>query len=214
MRRSSSTIAAPAPNTSCSASRTSTQRGHAAALAHLRQLQRLLARGQRPPRDLELQIERAQPEVGRRATCADDGRQHGAPAPLGRQQLRARGFGGAPVPAPEIELPADACRRRGSPRRCGPASCRAAGVRPPPASTSAPTRRILIGAGDPELRLRLSTRAAASGRRRSARAPSGSAPAAARPGTRPTTWRRRATGPAGAARRRESRPASAASASL
>src|SRR5262249_15271832 len=82
------------------------QRGHAAAFTHLRELQRLLTRRERPPRDVELEIERAEREVCVR-DLADERRQHGAAAPFARQQLRPRGFRGAPVSPPEIEFPRD-----------------------------------------------------------------------------------------------------------
>ena len=75
----------------------------------------------------------------------------------------------------------------------------AAGGRWPSTSTPALDAGELVGAGDAELRLRFEDP------RRghpqivvAARAPCGSAPAASRPGTAPTSARRRATAPAGA----------------
>ena len=99
------------------------ERGDAAALAHLRQLQRILARGQRALRDLELQIERAQLEVGV-GDVADDRRQHGAPAPFGREQLRPRGLRWRAGSGPRNPAPSRRSRRREWRRPSRPASCR------------------------------------------------------------------------------------------
>ena len=167
------------------------QRRDAAAFAHLRQLQRLLARGQRPPRDIELQVERAQLEV-RLGDLADEGRQHRAPPPLawrGAARAPPRWRGGS---GPRSRAPTPCCPRVGGLPRCAPPSIPAAGVRPPPACTSALDARILVRSRDPELRLRLQharrgePHVVVLRRARCARAP-----AAARPGTPPTTSRRR-----------------------
>src|SRR6185369_1577127 len=73
-------------------------------LAHLREAQGLLPRLERPPRDVQAQIEHAQLEVTG-GDVGDDGRGHGAPAPLGRQQFGTSRLGGAAVAAPEVQLP-------------------------------------------------------------------------------------------------------------
>src|SRR5581483_4047694 len=78
--------------------------GGAALLANLRQPQRLLTRRERPPRDLELGVERAQGEV-RVGHLADERRHDGAAAPLAGEERRARRFGRAAVASPEVELP-------------------------------------------------------------------------------------------------------------
>ena len=104
IRRWVSTISPRAEKTSCSACRTSTSGADAAALANLGQPQRLFARRQRPLRNLELEVERAQIEV-KRSNLADEARDDGAPSPLAGGDLCARGFGGAAELAPEVELP-------------------------------------------------------------------------------------------------------------
>ena len=131
------------------------QRRHAAALAHLRQLQRLLARRQRPPRDLELQVERAQPEVGV-GDLADDRRRAPRGAPTRWRAAapappRWRGGTGPRNRAPRRALPPTPQRRGGARRRRSllPRSV------PPPAWTLGVDGRILVGARDAELRLRL-----------------------------------------------------------
>lgn len=55
-------------------------------------------------REFELKIERAELEVGGSNT-GDNGSDHGAAAPLGGEKGSARGFGGAAILSPEIELP-------------------------------------------------------------------------------------------------------------
>ena len=129
------------------------QRRDTAALAHLRQLQRLLTRRQRPARDIELQVERAQLEVAV-GNLADDGRQHRAPPPSRGEQLRACRFGGAPEAAPEVQLPGRAAlesqgRRVARCRRSLRGCASAAGLH------VRAHARILIRPRDPELGLRL-----------------------------------------------------------
>jgi hypothetical protein len=129
------------------------QRGDAAGLANLSELQRLLPGCQRTLGNLELQIERTQFEV-RVGNIADDRGENSALPPLRRQQLSASRFGGPAVPAPEIQSPVD-----GTARPHGPGGCRRSRIARRTASRAGRRRhrhrRILIRSRDPELRLRL-----------------------------------------------------------
>ena len=79
------------------------QRGDAACLARPGQLQRFLARLQSTLRDLERVVELAQREVGG-GHVADQRGDDGLAVFLRAQQVRARRFGRAPQPAPDVDF--------------------------------------------------------------------------------------------------------------
>ena len=94
---------------------------HAAVQAVLEVGDRLVVQAERPPRDIELQVELAQQEVVRRHV-ADERDQHAAPPLFARQHQRQRRFALAPDAAEQIDLPREleavgrrsdaSCRRR------------------------------------------------------------------------------------------------------
>ena len=67
---------------------------------------RLVVEAQRPPGDLELQVELAQQEVVR-GDISDEGDDHAPPAEVARQHERQRRFVLAPDAAEQIELPGE-----------------------------------------------------------------------------------------------------------
>ena len=211
--RSRSAIAAPAPNTSCSAWRTSTSDVTPPLLAHLRQLQRFLARRQRAPRDIRAAGRARAGRSSASATWLTRVVDHRAAAPLAwpaaaPAPIRWRGGTGPRSRAPTAALPWIAQRRRRSRRPSSPAPR----VRPPPACDAGVDARILVRARDAELRLALAARAPRpAARRRSASARCASAPAAVRPGTPPTTARRASAGAAASRARRREWPSGAGS---
>mgnify|MGYP003693648923 CR=1 FL=1 len=151
--RSSVAISPVAPNTSCSACRTSSSdvtpprsRTCASCSDSCRDSSVRL-------RDVQFEIERPQSEV-RARHLADERRHDGAASPLGREQLRACALGGAAELAPEIQLPRRRTPESGS-RRCSATESRA----PPTAAgrdvDAGADVREFIGVGDAELRLRL-----------------------------------------------------------
>ena len=81
--------------------------GHAALQPCAHQLDGLLARDHRAPRDRERQVERAQREV-RLPDFADQRGHHRIACILARQHLGAGRFRRPPVPSPEIHLPREA----------------------------------------------------------------------------------------------------------
>ena len=149
--RSSVAISPVAPYTSCWAWRTS-RRDVTPPCSRTRVSRSDSSRDERPARDVELEVERAEIEV-RAGDLTHQRRHHRAASPFAADELRARRFGGPPVSAPEIQLPrhrplqlhrADVSRGKSQRRRwtlaedacvCG-------------------HRRPLIRAGDSELRLR------------------------------------------------------------
>ena len=153
MRRSSSAIVAPRAEDQLLGLADVDERGDAALLAHLRQLQRLLARGERAPRDVQLQIERAQPEVGLRDLAHDVVATARRPHSLASSCARAASVARRYRPQKSSSHAAPTRRRRARPR-CAPPPCRwrRCGRRRPARRRR---RWDTVGAGDPELRLRL-----------------------------------------------------------
>src|SRR5260370_23188351 len=78
--------------------------GSSTVCQRLRELQRVLARSQRSPRDFELQVERTTLEVGC-GNVTDQRADNRFACPLIGQQVCARRFGGAAILPPKIEIP-------------------------------------------------------------------------------------------------------------
>ena len=83
------------------------QRRHPALLAGLRQSEEDRPGGQGLPRDLHLQIQLTQREVGT-GHVADQGQHHGPAEILRGQQIGPGRLGGAPEAAPQVQLPRQA----------------------------------------------------------------------------------------------------------
>ena len=75
------------------------------------QVERLLARLQRAVRNLELIVEFAQRQVSG-GDIADQRGDHGFAVFVRAQKIGARGFGGAPQPAPDIDFEGEQVQRR------------------------------------------------------------------------------------------------------
>jgi hypothetical protein len=123
------------------------------ALADGREPERLLPIAEGAPRHVELEVERSQPEV-RIGDAADQRRHDGAPSPLGGEQLRSSGLAGAPVLAPEIELPPCGALGRAPHRRSGSEEPDNAGDFWPRTLAPDGGGRKLVRAGDTQLCLR------------------------------------------------------------